>query len=559
MPSTKKVPPFKNETYIDFSLPANRRKQEQALAEVAKKLGRDYPLIIAGREITTGSWITSTNPAHPDQVVGRFAEGTKDLINEAITKAAEAFEQWKNVKAEKRADILFKAAKIARRRRFEINAWMVYEVGKNWAEADGDTAEGIDFLEYYGRQMLELAGPQPVVKIKGERGYMEYLPLGVGLVIPPWNFPFAILIGTASAALVAGNSVVLKPSSDSPMMGRIAWEILTEAGVPKEVFTFFPSPGGEVGDSLVKHPLTRFVSFTGSKGVGLRINQNAAETQKGQLWIKRVVAEMGGKDAIIVAKDANLDEAADGIVASAFGFQGQKCSACSRAIIEQPVYNKMLDKIVERVRQIDMGDPVENHRMGPVVSKRAYKSILEYIDIGKKEGRVIAGGEKVDTDGYYIEPTVIADVKPDARIMLEEIFGPVLAVAPAKDFDEALQIANNTEFGLTGAVYTKSRKNLERAEKEFFVGNLYLNRKCTGALVGVHPFGGFNMSGTDSKAGGPDYLLLFLQPKSVAEKIIAPAEKRTRGASRARVGGKSKPETGRKNVSNMKKKVRGGF
>jgi 1-pyrroline-5-carboxylate dehydrogenase len=558
MPSAKKVPPFKNETYVDFSDPAIRSLQEKALAQVTRKLGKDYPLVIAGKKVVTKDWIVSTNPAHPTQVIGRFAEGTRKLVDRAITSAAEAFEEWKQWSPEDRAEILFKAAAIARKKRYEINAWMILEVGKNWAEADGDTAEGIDFLEYYGRQMLERAGPQPVVNNKGERGYMEYLPLGVGLVIPPWNFPFAILLGTAAAAIVAGNTVVLKPSSDSPMMGWIAYQLLLEAGLPKNVITFFASPGGEVGDALVKHPLTRFISFTGSKQVGLRINQNAAETQKGQKWIKRVVAEMGGKDAIVVAKDANLDEAADGIVAAAFGFQGQKCSACSRAIIEQPVYNKMLQKIVERVNQIEVGDPIDNHRMGPVVSERAYKRILDYIKIGKKEGKLIAGGEALAADGYYIEPTVFADVKPDARLSQEEIFGPVLAVTPAKNFEEALNIANNTEFGLTGAVYTKSRTNLQRAEKEFFVGNLYLNRKCTGALVGVHPFGGFNMSGTDSKAGGPDYLLLFLQPKSVAEKITGSSGKRTRASSRGAKKGRS-PEASRKNVANMKKKVRGGF
>ncbi len=534
--SAKKVAPFKNETFVDFSDPIIRSKQEKALAQVIRKLGKEYPLVIAGKKVFTKEWITSTNPAHPTQVIGKFAEGTRKLVDNAITSAAEAFEDWKQTPAEERAAILFRAADICRERRYEINAWMILEVGKNWPEADADTAEGIDFLEYYGRLMLEKAGPQPVVGNKGEIGYLEYLPLGVGLVIPPWNFPFAILLGTTAAAIVAGNTVVLKPSSDSPMMGWLAYQILLEAGLPKNVITFFASPGGEVGDALVKHPLTRFISFTGAKQVGLRINQNAAEPQKGQKWIKRVVAEMGGKDAIVVAKDADLDEAADGIVAAAFGFQGQKCSACSRAIIEQPVYNRMLEKIVERVNQIEVGDPIDNIRMGPVVSERAYKRILDYIKIGKKEGKLIAGGYPLQAEGYYIEPTVFADIKPEARLSQEEIFGPVLAITPAKNFDQALQIANNTEFGLTGAVFTKSRKNLEKAEKEFFVGNLYLNRKCTGALVGVHPFGGFNMSGTDSKAGGPDYLLLFLQPKSVAEKITS-ITKKTRGTKkRVRAG-----------------------
>lgn len=563
----KKLPVFKNEEYKDYALPAERRKMEQAIAQVRANLGKKYPIVINGEEFWTKDQIVSTNPANPSEVVGSFSKGTVDLAQKALDAAAATFETWKNVAPEKRADILLKAAKIARRRRYEINAWMVLEVGKNWAEADADTAEAIDFFEFYARDMYRLAGPQPTVQIKGEKGYLEYIPLGVGVVIPPWNFPFAILAGTTTAAIVTGNTTVLKPSSDSPMMGWLCKEILEEAGLPKGVLNFFPSPGGEVGDYLVQSPITRFISFTGSKEIGLRINQFASVPQKGQKWIKRVVAEMGGKDSIVVAKDADLDAAADGIVASAFGFQGQKCSACSRAIIEESVYAKVLDKIVAKVQTLEQGDPAENKRVGPVVSERAYKSILKYIEIGKNEGRVVAGGNAVGSNGYYIEPTVIADIKPDARISLEEIFGPVLAVISAKNFDEALEIANNTEYGLTGAVYTKSRKNLDRAAKEFFVGNLYLNRKCTGALVGVHPFGGFNMSGTDSKAGGHDYLLLFMQAKSIAEKIIPAAKavaKRTTGAKKvlnAKVSrnGKS-PNTQRgKQVANMKRKVRGGF
>jgi len=374
--------------------------------------------------------------------------------------------------------------------------------------------------------MLRLGGPQPVHQLKGEKDRMEYIPLGVGVVIPPWNFPFAILLGMSSAAIVSGNTVVLKPSSDSPMMGWLFVEIMEEAGLPKGVLNFVSAPGGEVGDYLVNSPITRFISFTGSKQVGLHVTQNAAVPRTGQKWIKRVVAEMGGKDSIIVARDADLDAAAEGIVISAFGFQGQKCSACSRAIIDKAVYPKMVEKIAERVRALEVGDPSENKRCGPVVSERAFKSIQEYIEIGRAEGRVVAGGMTIGNEGYYIAPTVIADVAPGARISQEEIFGPVLALIPVKDFDEALEVANNTEYGLTGAVYSKSRKNIERAEKEFFVGNLYINRKCTGAMVGAHPFGGFNMSGTDSKAGGHDYLHLFMQGKSIAEKVgVAPSKK----------------------------------
>jgi 1-pyrroline-5-carboxylate dehydrogenase len=547
MPS-KNIPPFKNEVVIDFSVPAEKKNMERALAAVRSKLGQKHPLVIGGKKIETSDLLNSTNPAHPSEVIGYFAHGTTEHAQQALDIATAKFEEWKRVPAEKRADILLKAAKITRKRRYEINAWMVLEVGKNYAEADADTAEAIDFLEYYAREMYRLAGPQPVVRNKGEKGFMEYIPLGVGVVIPPWNFPFAILVGTASAGIVAGNTVILKPSSDSPMMGWLFREIMEEAGLPAGVLNWLTAPGGEVGDYLVRSPQTRFISFTGSKEIGLRITEFAAKHQPGQKWIKRVVAEMGGKDSIVVAKDADLDAAADGIVASAFGFQGQKCSACSRAIIEEKVYDKVLQKIVDRVNALEMGDPAANGRVGPVVSQRAFKKIQEYIEIGKKEGRVVAGGNVVGDEGYYIAPTVIADIKPDARISQEEIFGPVLAVLPVKDFDEALKVANNTEYGLTGALYSKSQKNLDRAEREFFVGNLYLNRKCTGALVGVHPFGGFNMSGTDSKAGGPDYLLLFMQAKTVAIKDSTPSK----GKPSARKPLKPK-------VRGMNKRVKGGF
>jgi 1-pyrroline-5-carboxylate dehydrogenase len=524
--ATSRIPAFKNEVTRDYSLPKERKAMEQAITNARALMTKRYPIVIGSEECWTSETITTTNPAHPSEIVGEFAKGTVELAERALTAAHGTFETWKRVDAKKRADYLFKAAKIARKRRYEINAWMVLEVGKNFAEADADTAEAIDFLEFYAREMYRLAGPQPVVKNAGEKGYLEYIPLGVGVVVPPWNFPFAILVGTASAAIAAGNTVVLKPSSDSPMMGWLFYDIMRQAGLPAGVLNFFTAPGGAVGDYLVKSPITRFVSFTGSKEVGLHINELAAKHQPGQLWIKRVVAEMGGKDSIIVAADADLDSAADGIVASAFGFQGQKCSACSRAIIDQKVYPKMLEKIADRVNKLEVGDPAENKAAGPVVSERAYKKILEYIEIGKGEGgEVITGGGPIGGEGWYIPPTVIANVKPHARISQEEIFGPVLAVIQAENFDDALKIANNTEFGLTGAVYSKSEKNLDRAERDFFVGNLYLNRKCTGALVGVHPFGGFNMSGTDSKAGGHDYLLLFMQAKSVAKKNVVGKKK----------------------------------
>jgi 1-pyrroline-5-carboxylate dehydrogenase len=343
----------------------------------------------------------------------------------------------------------------------------------------------------------------------------------VGAVIPPWNFPLAICVGMASAAIVTGNTVVLKPASDSP---AIAWQffaLMEEVGLPAGVLNFLSGGGSTVGDAIVRHPKTRFVSFTGSKPVGIGINKLAAEVQPGQIWLKRVVAEMGGKDAIIVDDEADVDAAVEGVAVSAFGFSGQKCSACSRAIVTRPVYDEFVAKLKERVARMTVGEPDQyGIYMGPVSSERAFKGILAYIAKGQHEGRVLnGGGTLVGKDGYFIEPTVIVDVKPDATIAQEEIFGPVLAVIPVADFDEALAVANGTEYGLTGAVYSRNPAKIERAKREFFVGNLYINRKCTGAIVGAHPFGGFNMSGTDSKAGGRDYLLLFLQAKSIAEKI----------------------------------------
>jgi 1-pyrroline-5-carboxylate dehydrogenase len=510
---------FKNEPILDYSDKKNLSKIKKAIGEVESQFGKEYPLVINGERIFTDSKFTSINPSNKDEVIGTFQKATKDLADKAILDANFAFEKWKTVDPKKRAKVLFKAANIARRRRFEINAWMISEVGKNYAEADADTAEAIDFLDFYGREMLRYSKKQPLTKVKGEDNKLVYIPLGVGVVIPPWNFPFAILVGMTSAAIVTGNTVILKPSSDSPMMGWLFYEIMEEAGLPKGVFNFVPGSGGEVGDTLVAHPKTRFIAFTGSKEVGLHINQLAATHQPGQIWIKRVIAEMGGKDSIIVDHEADLKKAVDGVVTSAFGFQGQKCSACSRVIVDEKVYDSFVEMLREKVVEIKVGPAKENFPMGPVVSRSAYESIWNYIEIGKSEGKLLNGGNKIDMNGFYLEPTVFIDIDPMARISQEEIFGPVLAVIKAKDFDHALEIANNTEFGLTGSLYTNNKKKIKRAQQEFHVGNLYFNRKCTGALVGGHPFGGFNMSGTDSKAGGRDYLLLFLQAKLWSEKL----------------------------------------
>ncbi len=511
---------FKNEPMVDFSKPANRKKQLAALAKVRSMLGKEYPIVIGGERIYTNEKFNSYNPSNSKEVVGVFQKGDASHANKAMDVALSAFEKWKNVPAKKRAEYLFKAAAVMRKKRFLLNAIEIVEVGKTWPEADGDVAEAIDFLEFYGREMLRYGQDHPVVKNPGEKGKLIYIPLGVGVVIPPWNFPLAILAGMTSAAVVTGNTVVLKPSSDSPLTGWQFMEIMEEVGLPKGVINFVTGPGGAVGDTLIAHPKTRFISFTGSKEVGIHVNEVAAKVQQGQIWLKRVVAEMGGKDSIVIDEGVNLDEAAAGVTVAAFGFQGQKCSACSRVIVHEKVYDKFVDLLAKKADSITVGDASDQaNYMGPVVNRKSHEKILQYIDTAVNEGgRVVAGGTTAGDAGYFIKPTVIADVLPKATISQEEIFGPVLAVIKARDFDDGLNIANNTEFGLTGAVYTKNKKRLEKAERDFFVGNLYLNRKCTGALVGVHPFGGFNMSGTDSKAGGRDYLLLFLQGKSIAEK-----------------------------------------
>jgi 1-pyrroline-5-carboxylate dehydrogenase len=513
--------PFTNEAIRTFTDPAERAAMEAAIAAARARLGRRYPAVVAGVPLETGATITSSNPARPAEVVGMVGSASLEQALHAVDAAARAFESWKRVAPGVRADYLFKAAEAVRARRDDFNALLVLEVGKSWIEADADTAEAIDFLEFYAREALRYASPPPLTPVAGEDNRLSYIPLGVGVVIPPWNFAFAIMAGMTTAALVAGNTVVLKPSSDSPVIAAEFVQVLHDIGVPPGVVNFVPGSGRTIGDALVAHPKTRFIAFTGSKEVGLHINELASKTQPGQIWIKRVIAEMGGKDSIVVAADADLDAAADGIVASAFGFSGQKCSACSRAIVDASVYDAVEKKIVERVARLTVGDPSQpGTYMGPVINEGAMRSILGYVERALAEGgRLIAGGKRVALDGYFVEPTVVADVAPDATISLEEIFGPVLALIRARDFDDALAIANNTEFGLTGALYSRDEAKLARARDEFHVGNLYFNRKCTGALVGVHPFGGFNMSGTDSKAGGYDYLALFTQAKMVSKKI----------------------------------------
>jgi 1-pyrroline-5-carboxylate dehydrogenase len=514
------LPAYAPTTYVDFSRPENQAAFEKALAEVRASLGQTHPLVIGGERIEGDAFIETRNPARPSELLARFPSASKEQATRAIEAAHRTFATWSRVPAAERAAYLIEAARRMRERRHHFSAWMVLEVGKSWPEADADTAEAIDFMEFYAREMLRYDGPHPVTQLPGERDTLVYVPLGVGAVIPPWNFPLAICVGMTTAAVVTGNTVVLKPASDSPGIAYQFFQLMEEVGLPPGVINFLTGSGGAIGDTLVRHPKTRFVSFTGSKEVGIGINRLAAEVQPGQIWLKRVVVEMGGKDAIIVDDEADLDAAAQGVAVSAFGFQGQKCSACSRAIVSAKVYDAFLGKLKAQVDKITVGEPEKpGVTLGPVVSASAQRKILEYIEVGKKEGRLITGGSAGAAEGYFIQPTVIADVKPSARIAQEEIFGPMLAVIPVQSYEEALAVANGTEYGLTGAVYTRNPEKIERAKREFFVGNLYINRKCTGAIVGAHPFGGFNMSGTDSKAGGRDYLLLFLQAKSVAERV----------------------------------------
>ncbi|MBV9938456.1 MAG: L-glutamate gamma-semialdehyde dehydrogenase [Acidobacteriaceae bacterium] len=517
------IAPFVNEPYTDFQQPQNAERMRNALTKVRGEFGKEYDLLIAGERRKSESKLQSVNPSRPSEIVGIHQKGSEQDARDAVERAAAYFPTWAEVPAESRAAMLFRVAEIIRERKYEFDAWLVYEAGKTWIEAEGDVSEAIDFCNYYARQALKLANPEPVVQLSGERDEMVYLPLGVGVIIPPWNFPLAILVGMATAALVVGNTVVIKPSSDTPTIAAKFAEVLLQAGFPPQSFSLLTGSGGIIGDILVSHPKTRFVSFTGSRDVGLHINELAAKTPKGQLWIKRVVAEMGGKDAIIVDRETDIDQAVLGVLYSAFGYQGQKCSACSRAIVDESIYDEFLNKLKVKAEALTVGPSDEiNNYMGPVINSRAKESILKYIELGKSEGRLIAGGEEAKGDGYFIKPTVIADVGSQARIFQEEIFGPVLAITKARDFDHALQLANDSEYGLTGAVFSTNPTKLDKAKRQFFVGNLYLNRKCTGAMVGAHPFGGFNMSGTDSKAGGPDYLLQFVQAKSIAEKVSNP-------------------------------------
>lgn len=512
--------PYRHEPFTDFQLEENKKAFEEALRKVEASLGQDYSLVINGERITTDEKLVSVNPARTTEVIGTVSKADQALVEKAVEAASTAFESWRKWDPDARAEILFRAAAIMRRRKHEFSALLVKEAGKPWKEADADTAEAIDFMEYYARQMMELKKGKPVKSRDGEINQYIYTPIGVSVVIPPWNFACAIMVGTTVAPLVTGNTVLLKPAEPTPVIAAKFVEVLEEAGVPKGVVNFVPGDPVEVGEYLVDHPKTNLITFTGSRAVGTRIYQRAAVVHDGQTHLKRVIAEMGGKDTIIVDKEADLDLAAESILVSAFGFSGQKCSAGSRAVVHADVYDTVLEKTVELAKNLTVGDPRDHENyMGPVINQKAYDKIMSYIAIGKEEGRLMIGGTGDDSEGYFIQPTIFADLDPKARIMQDEIFGPVVAFCKAKDFDEALEIANNTEYGLTGAVITRNGAHIEQAKRDFHVGNLYFNRNCTGAIVGYHPFGGFKLSGTDSKAGGPDYLVLHMQGKTISQML----------------------------------------
>jgi len=511
---------FVNEPFADFSQPEVRDALGTAISEVKKKLGRTYLLSIGGEDVDTGTLAESVNPARPREVIGRVCQaGTKE-IEAAVTAAQEAFKTWRDTSPRERAGYLVKAAEIARNRVYELCAWQVLEAGKQWNQAYSDVGEAIDFLEYYAREMIRLSRARYMGHAPGEVNEYFYQPKGVAAVIAPWNFPLAISCGMCAAAIVAGNCAIYKPSNQTPVVGYTLLEVLREAGLPPGVFNYTPGSGAVMGDYLIDHPQISVIAFTGSVQVGLRIIERAARTPEGQRSVKKVVAEMGGKNAVIVDDDADLDEAVPQIIDSAFAYQGQKCSACSRVIVLETVYERFVERLLAAARSVRIG-PAEDpaNFMGPVIDESACKSIMEYIDIARKEGTTLYSSD-VPAEGYYVPITIVESITPEHRIAQEEVFGPVLAVMRARDFDQAIEWANSSRFALTGGLFSRSPKHIEQCRREFRVGNLYVNRGCTGAIVERQPFGGFKMSGIGSKAGGPDYLLQFMDPRTVTENTM---------------------------------------
>lgn len=516
---------FENEPLLDWSRQENKLQMEKALKRIKEKLGKSYPLIIGGRRILTRETIRSINPANFNEVVGIVAKANSPLANQAVEAASGAKRDWARVSIPERIEYLFKAAKIMRKKRFELMSWIVFEAGKNWKEADADVAEAIDFLEYYGRQMSELGKVRLTgVRIPGEINQFCFAPRGIGLVLGIWNFPLAINVGMCSASIVTGNTVIFKPASLTPVIGYKMVEIFEEAGLPKGVLNYLPGSGQDVGEHLVRDPEINFIVLTGSREIGLRTNLLAALYPHRQ-GIKKVIAETGGKNAIIIDRDADLDEVVKGVIISWLGFQGQKCSACSRVIIFEDIHDRFLVRLIEATKSIKIGDPQNpSNFMGPMIDEWALKKVQKYVKIGKEEGKLVLEiqvSQELKNRGYYHGPVIFTNVNPMARIAQEEIFGPVLVIIKVKNnIEEALEIANSTGFALTGGMYSRNPTNIKKAKQEFDVGNLYINRPITGALVGRQPFGGHRGSGTGPKAGGPEYLKAFMVEKTLTENII---------------------------------------
>jgi len=510
---------FFNEPPIDFSRREDRDRFARALREVERKLGRRYRLWIGEEEKNTENWIDSVNPASPREIVGQVPLAGRKEADEAVAAALNFLPKWRATPAQERAAVLFRAASLMRERRLELAAWELFEVGKGWREADADVTEAIDYLEYYGREMLRLAEPRLTQHLPGESNLYLYEPRGIAVVIAPWNFPLAILTGMTTAALVTGNCTIVKPAEQSPVMGAQLLQVLREAGLPPLACQLLQGRG-ELGAYLVRHPAVHLIAFTGSREVGLEILREAYTHQPGQNHVKRVVCEMGGKNAIIVDGDADLDEAIIHIIDSAFGYQGQKCSAASRIVIVEEVHDRLVERLVEAVKSLKIGPPKEpRHFIGPVIDATAHTKIAGYIDLGKQEGKCLLE-MAAPQDGFFIGPTIFSEIQPHHRLAQEEIFGPVLSVIRARDFDEALEVANRSSYALTGGLFSRSPAHIEKARKEFRVGNLYINRSITGAVVQRQPFGGLKLSGIGSKAGGPDYLRQFLEPRTISENTL---------------------------------------
>ncbi|WP_305042251.1 L-glutamate gamma-semialdehyde dehydrogenase, partial [Geoalkalibacter sp.] len=512
---------FHNEPAADFTRPEQRAAFAQALAQVRQWLGATYPLYINGTELPAEQTRNSVNPARPEEIIGQVSQAGPGEVEEAVAAAQAALPQWRATPAMERAALLLRAAAQARKRHFELAAWQILEIGKQWDQAHADVAEAIDFLEYYAREMVRLDNAERFESVPGEDNRLHYQPKGVAAVIAPWNFPLAISCGMAAAALVTGNTVVYKPSSLTPVIGWKLLELLREAGLPPGVFNYLPGSSAEIGDLLVEHPAVSLIAFTGSQEVGLGILRKAATLAPGQRQVKKVVAEMGGKNAIIIDEDADLDEAIPAILQSAFGFQGQKCSACSRLIVLDGIYPALRERLVRAVRSLRLG-PAEDpaNYLGPVAEAAAVKKLRRYLQLAQQEGHLLYQSEIPEGPGYYVPLTLVEGIRPEHRLANEEVFGPLLALMRVADFDEALEWANATSQALTGGVFSRSPGHLQQAREEFHVGNLYLNRGITGALVGRQPFGGFGLSGTGTKAGGADYLLHFMEPRCVTENTL---------------------------------------